>query len=124
MYKNFRDVKEDIIETCLLIKVCLTSFWFWLPVLYAAYFFIEIWLFIFVHPLTILVLPTALAIYACVLEEKRTKALYKIGNKKTSETLGQYALIPHERRDFCWNVKKSLDEYLQIREKNEEKGKE
>lgn len=124
MYKNFRDVKEDIVETFLLIKVCLTSFWFWLPVLYAAYFFIEIWLFVVVHPLTILVLPAALAVYACVLEEKRMKSLYEIRNKKTSETLRQYALIPHELRGFSWNVEKSLDEYLQIREKNEEKRKE
>jgi hypothetical protein len=117
MYKDIQDFKEDIVETFLLIKVCLTSFWFWVPVLYAAYLFIQIWMFIAIHPLTLFILPSALAIYSLKQEKKRMKAQYGIQDGEHARILRPYSLIPQELKGFKWDIEKSLEEYQKMTKK-------
>lgn len=119
MYKNIQDFKEDVIETFLLIKVCLTSFWFWVPVLYAAYLFIQIWMFVVIHPLTLFILPTALAIYSLRQEKRRIEARYGIKDGGYVRILRPYSLIPQELKGFKWDIEKSLEEYQKL---TKEKG--
>jgi len=121
MNNRLQSWKEDITETYLLVKACLTSFWFWLPTLYASYLFIQIWLMIAIHPLTILIVPGILAIYAITQEEKHMKAQYGIGKEKTKLVMQPYSLMPEKGEGFKWDVEKSLEEYKEMTEKNEEK---
>jgi hypothetical protein len=72
---------ESLMEILFITKVCLTTFWFWLPILYAIYLFFQIWMFFFLHPLTIFILPTILLVYSILQEEKRFKARYGVHAK-------------------------------------------
>ena len=71
--KEKQSFKESLKEILVVIKVCLTSFWFWLPPLFAIFLFIEIY-FLFVNPLLFIIGPTIIVIYALMWEEKRLKA--------------------------------------------------
>lgn len=117
MYKSIQDFKEDVIETFFLIKVCLTSFWFWVPVLYAAYLFIQIWMFVAIHPLTIFILPAALAVYSLKQEKKRVEAQYGIQKGGRARILRPYSLIPQELKGFKWDIEESLEEYQKMTKK-------
>jgi hypothetical protein len=113
--------KEDIIETVSLVKMCLTSFWFWLPVLYASYLFIQIWAMMAIHPLTILVGPAIIALYAISQEERGMKARYNIKEEEPKGVLRPFSLMPEKGEGFRWDVEKSLEEYRKMMEEDEKK---
>jgi uncharacterized membrane protein len=76
---------EEIFEILFIVKVCLTSFWFWVPILYAVYSIFQIWMLVYIHPLTILILPTALIFYLLILDKR--KKTYVKGEHLTSTSL-------------------------------------
>jgi len=100
-----RDFIEFIKEAFWITKVCFTSFWFWLPVLFAVYIIFQMYLAVAIHPVTLLILPAALIIYMIIWEDKRIAAQYGL-KKKGTQTQTPGAIV--------WNVNKSVDEYLQI----------
>ncbi|MGQ9566396.1 MAG: hypothetical protein ACUVT5_07675 [Candidatus Bathyarchaeales archaeon] len=100
-----RDFIEFIKEAFWITKVCFTSFWFWLPVLFATYIIFQMYLAVAVHPVTLLILPAALIIYMIIWEDKRIAAQYGLKKKGTQ---------PQTQGAIVWNVDKSVDEYLQI----------
>lgn len=112
-------VKDDVIETLLLVKTCFSSFWFWLPVVYGGYMIFQIWLLIVVHPLTILIVPGAISAYLIVDEKRRIKAQYGIKDDK-QRALRPYSLLPTERVDRSWDVEKTLEEYGKMMKEDEE----
>ena len=73
-----KTMKENVIEIIKIVKTCITTFWFWLPLLFAIYMYIQIWMIFAVHPLTIFIFPTILSIYLIHEREKRLKIIYKI----------------------------------------------
>ena len=73
---------ESIREILWMIKVCLTTIWFWLPILYVGYSIIQLILIFYVHPLTILILPVLLTIFSVLKEEERIKRKYGIKTEK------------------------------------------
>ncbi len=79
------EFKRSVLEILWIIKTSLTTFWFWLPVLYAAYFYIQLWMIFIVHPLTIIILPTILSIYVVREEKKRKQARYQFSSTKSRE---------------------------------------
>lgn len=112
--------KESLFEILLITKVCLTDFWFWLPPLFAAYMYFQLWIVFFVHPLTILIVPVVLAIFAMVFEEHRTKAQYgldKIKLLRASDPLGESPTW----KDVRWDVEKVIREYRESLKKTDEK---
>jgi len=113
-------IKDEVLETFLLLKVCISSFWFWLPVLYGAYIIFQIWLLIMVHPLTILIVPGAISVYLIVQKDKRMKAQYAIDDEKPKRSLHPYSLMPTERANFSWDVEKTLEEYEKMMKDKEE----
>lgn len=121
--KRLQSSKESFIEILVIVKACLTSFWFWFPVLYGIYFYMQIWLIFCVHPLTILVLPIVLSIYAIVQEEKRAKAFYELNGIKylsASHPIGEGP----KAKPFNWKVEKYVKEYeklLKKKQKEEQK---
>ncbi|MEM2146841.1 MAG: hypothetical protein QW279_15870 [Candidatus Jordarchaeaceae archaeon] len=94
MKEEKANIKEEIYEILYLVKVCLTSFWFWLPVLFAIFMYSQL-LILFIHPLLLLVTPTIISIYAILQEKKRLKARYKIGERKILSASDPLGTKPH-----------------------------
>lgn len=113
--QNFKDY---IIEISVLIKACLTGIWFWVPVVYAIGFYMQIWLMFFVHPLTLLILPSILVAYLIVTEEKRARTFYKLNGIKylsASHPLGEGP----EVKPFKWEMERALKEYEEMLKKRQ-----
>ncbi len=104
MSKKLQELKESFVETWFLVEACLTSFWFWLPILYAAWFFIQLWMIFFIHPLTIFILPAILSVYSILQEEERLKLQYGVDKKKTLGALHPIGAGPQELKDFGWDI--------------------
>lgn len=118
--KGLQGLREDFVEILLITKVCLTSFWFWLPAVFAAYMYFQLWMMFIVHPLTILIVPFVLAIFAMVFEEERAKAQYgldKIKLLKASDPLGANPTWKEVRLD----VEKAIRDFQESVRKTEEK---
>lgn len=120
--KRLQSFKESFIEILVIVKVCLTSFWFWLPVLFCVYFYLQIWLIFFVHPLAIFILPLILSTYLILHEEKRAKAFYDLHEAKylsASRTIG----AGPETKTFKWQVEESVKEYAKLSKKKQKEQK-
>jgi len=121
LMEETRNFKDSLSEVLLIAKCCLTSFWYWLPILYMAYLFLQIWMMFYIHPLTALILPTFLCIYGIWQEEKRFKARYGIVKTKrltASHGLGQG---PDLMKSFEWEVERFVDEYERLLKENPKK---
>jgi len=113
-------LRESLVEILLITVACLTSFWFWLPALFAAYMYFQLWMILFVHPLTILIVPVVVASFAMVFEEERAKAQFgldKIKLLKSSDPLGASPTWKKVR----WDVEKAIREYQESLKRVEEK---
>lgn len=121
--KRLQSFKESFIEILAIVKVCLTSFWFWLPVLYCAYFYFQIWLIFCVHPLTIFILPLIFSICIILQEERRAKAFYDLHEAKYLSASRPIGAGP-ESKTFKWQVEESVKEYAKLlkKEQKEQKG--
>ena len=122
--KRLHDFKESFFEILFIIKICLTTFWFWLPALFAAYFYVQLWMIFFIHPLTILFVPIALSIFSITIEKRRTKIRYgldKVKFLKAGDPLG----AKPRWKSIKWEAEKAVREYEKSLGKNhEEKTKE
>ena len=106
-------VRESFLEIIWLIKTCLTTFWFWLPILIALYGILEIWMFIAINPLTIFILPAIMSVYAVMIEDKRTEAHYhEIGDKRLSSAIRPVGSGPEFAAD--WDAQERVEEYLRV----------
>ena len=112
-------MKDDFLETFVIVKTCLASFWFWLPILYGGYIVLQMWLLVAVHPLTIVILPAIISAVLIVTREKRMKAQYGIDDGKP-KTLSPYSLTPRERSNTSWDVEKAVEEYKKAMKRKEE----
>lgn len=118
-----QDLKEPFLEVLFIIKFCLTSFWYWLPILFWASLLLQLWMAFIVHPLTILILPTAVSIYAILVERKRFKNRYNFTNAKRVTPLHSLGASP-EPPSFQWEVETTVKEYVNLLKKNKKsKGK-
>ena len=70
---RLRELINSVLETFVVIRICLTSFWFWLPIFYVCLFFFHLWMMVYVHPLTIIILPGILIAYSFYSDKKRIK---------------------------------------------------
>lgn len=114
-------MKESLLEVLWMTKQCLTTIWFWIPVLHAAYILLQLWMIFYIHPLTLLILPVVLSIYGILLEEGRIEAQYGIPKTKllqASHGLGEEPKpIPSHKLD----IEKAVQQYsrtLKEEEKN------
>jgi len=117
--KRLGEFKESFVEVLLITAACLTSFWFWLPALFTAYMYFQLWVIFFVHPLTVFIVPVVLAIFVMVFEEERVKAQYgldKIKLLRSSDPLGASPTWKEVR----WDVERAIREYRESLKKTEE----
>lgn len=108
--------KESLLESMLIIKTCLTTFWFWVPVLLSAYLWVQLGIMFYISPLAALIVPSILVVYALIREDKRTEAQYGLDSKQ-SEDSGKKLLsevdirrLVSEYNVMLKNKKKSQDD--------------
>lgn len=101
----------------LLTKAILTSFWFWLPIIFAAYMFFQLYL-MCIHPLLLLIGPAVITIYALLWEEKRVKAKYGIKDVRVLRASEPMFSLPRPltRKE---NVESLVEEYKALLEQTE-----
>jgi hypothetical protein len=120
--KQLQNLKDFIVEISMLVKACVTSVWFWVPVAYAVLFYLQLWLMFFVHPLTILIMPSILVAYLIIREEKRARAYYELNGIKylrASHGLGEGP----EPKPFKWEIERSLRDYEEMLKKGHTEDK-
>ena len=83
--QRIKECEKSILEILYLIKMCITNFWFWVPILFYGYIFLQLWMLFYVNPLTILAMPIVILIYG-YLSTKRSLKHNKM--KKESSRLG------------------------------------
>ena len=118
-------MKEGLLEIIYLVKICLTSIWFWIPVLFAAYLFIQFWLIFYVSPFIILIAPAILSILLIYRREKRLKMLYGIKEERSKKISYSSRLEPVQQaipREYKWIIEKTLEKYRVRRKSEEENG--
>lgn len=106
--------KESLLEALLIVKACLTSFWFWLPTIFAGYMFLQLWMMFYIHPLTLAILPIILSIYLALEEDRRIRAQYDLDHAKQFSASDPLGARPHDLGGFRWNVEKAVDEYRRL----------
>ena len=122
--QKLRSLKETIIELSTVAKACLTTFWFWVPPIFAVYMWLQLWLMFFVHPLTLIIVPGILLVYSLVNEDKRVKAMYGLQSVKKKNGLDPLGAPPREIAGFKWDVEKALENYEKTLKKKPEKEEE
>lgn len=116
-----KSLKESIKEIFYIVKVCLSSFWFWLPALFAIFLYVELYL-LFINPLLFLIGPVVLIIYALVWEEKRLKAQYGLKEVKVVKSSDPLFSLP--RKQKVSEVDKLVEEYASLIKKKKRKKEE
>lgn len=112
MEEEKRRIKEEIYEILYLVKTCLTSFWFWLPALFAVLIYCQLLIF-FIHPLLLLIAPTIISIYALLQERKRFKVRFEMGERKmlsASDPLGTRPYAPTYKKE----IEEIVEEYARF----------
>jgi len=83
---HIANLKESLSESFLIIKTCLTTFWFWVPVLLSFYIVLQLGIMFYIHPLALIIVPSILIIYAVISDDRRTKAIYGLDGKQSEDT--------------------------------------
>jgi hypothetical protein len=98
-----RDFIDFIKDALWISKLTIASPWLWLMIAFGVYITLMPWMMFAIHPLSVLIVPAILIVYLIVSEDKRLAAQYSL-KKKDGSTPGA----------VHWNVKKSVDEYMQL----------
>jgi hypothetical protein len=115
MLNNFWREVKDIFW---IVKNCLTTFWFWLPVLFYILLCFELYLIACVNPLLALVVPSVIVAYALTDEKRRLKLQYGLNSLKEEP----YTLkIRNGLESFHWKIEKSVKEYEELIKKEKER---
>jgi hypothetical protein len=120
---SFRETKDSFLEILWLIKGCLTSFWYWLPILIMVYMLVQLWMMIFIHPLTLLILPVILTVYGLRMEEKRIRARYGLASRRVKWSHG-IGGGPERVTESELEIERLVEEYEHLLEEDEKKEKE
>jgi hypothetical protein len=112
--------KESLLEIFYIIKACFSSFWFWLPPLFAVYMYLELYL-LCVSPLLVLIGPIITIIYALFWEEKRIKAQYDIKDLKAMRSSDPMFSMPHNATNKK-QIEELVEEYKRMIKNRTEKS--
>jgi len=111
-------LKESILEDFWIMKTCLTTSWFWIPIVFAVYVPFQLWMFIFIHPLSVFVVPSMLCIFAVREEDRRVKAQYADPRTKLLRPTHLLGTGPEVIAEY--EVEKRVKEYMQLIKKRED----
>jgi hypothetical protein len=110
---KIEDYKNGFVEVLWIAKNTLSTFWFWFPIVYMLYVFVQLWLMFYVSPLTLVILPITVIIYGIRLEEKRTKLRYGLGNKRL-KAVNAMGTPPEPVEQKQWEVERSVEQYKEM----------
>jgi O-antigen ligase len=83
---RIENFKASLLESLAIIKTCLTTIWFWIPVLLAAYMWVQLGMMFYISPLAALIVPSILIVYALIQENRRTRALYGLDGMQSEDS--------------------------------------
>lgn len=112
--------KDSFLEILAIIKVCLTSFWFYVPALFAIYMYVQLYM-IVINPLLLLVGPTIIIVYALLWEEKRLKAQYGLKDVKILRSSDPLFSSPRQQTARA-EVEELVEEYKKMLKKKPKKS--
>ncbi len=111
---KFRDFTDSCNEVLWITKNTLKTFWFWFPIIYMVYVLLQLWMMVFISPLTLAIVPVALILYGVRLQNQRTKLRYSLDKTKRlspSRALGE---SPEPIGEFEWKVEKAVEQYERL----------
>jgi hypothetical protein len=108
---KIQDYKNSLVEVTWIARSTLSTFWFWFPIIYMAYVFVQLWLMFYVHPITLAILPVTLIIYGVHLEDKRVKLRYGLSKTKRLSTGRSMGAEPEPLSQVDWEVEQSVEQY-------------
>jgi len=108
------DYKNTLLEVLWIAKNTLSTFWFWFPIIYMSYVFVQLWLMFYVSPFTLAILPVALIIYGVRLEEKRVKLRYGLSKTKRLPTSHSMGTSPEPLNQADWEVEQAVEQYEEL----------
>jgi len=111
---KFSDFADSFHEVLWIAKNTLSTFWFWVPIIYMGYVLLQLWLMFFVSPLTLAIVPIVLIVYGVRLENKRTKARYGLGKRKRLSTTLTVGAQPEPMSEFEWKVEEAVEQYEKL----------
>jgi len=115
-----QSLKESVLEVLAIAKATLTCFWFWVPILFALYIYLQLYL-MCVNPLLLFVGPSIIVAYALLWEEKRVKARYGIKDLRILRTSDPMFSGPSRILDRD-KIESLVEEYRKLLEKKGRKG--
>ena len=118
---KFRDFTDSCNEVLWITKNTLSTFWFWFPIIYMGYVLLQLWMMVFISPLTLAIVPVALILYGVRLENQRTKRRYSLDKTKRLSPRRALGASPEPIGEFEWKVEKAVEQYerLMKRDNNE-----
>ena len=112
--------RESIYEMLILVKVCLTSVWFWLPPLFGLFIVFELYL-LCINPLLLLIAPSVMIAYGLIWEDKRMKAQYGLKELKVLKSSDPLFSTPRTVA-VDLDVEKTVEEYTHLLKKSPKKN--
>lgn len=106
--RNFTDSCSEVLWIA---KNTLNTFWFWFPIIYMGYILLQLWMMIFIHPLTLAIVPIVLIFYGVKLESKRAKLRYGLDKGKRLSANRVLGAAPEPIGEFEWKVEKAVEQY-------------
>lgn len=116
-----QSLKESIIEVLAIAKTCLTTFWFWVPSIFALYIYFQLYL-MTINPLLLVIGPAIIIVYALIWEEKRLKAQYGIKDFKVLRSSDPLFAAPRKVTQDI-EIEQLVEEYERLIEKPDKKPK-
>lgn len=113
-----QSLKDSIYELLYLSKVCLTSFWFWVPPLFALFVVLELYM-ICINPLLLIVGPAVIIVYALVWEDRRVRAQYGLKEVKLVKSSDMLFSAPRKVEQDV-DVERLVKEYTDMVKKKGE----
>jgi hypothetical protein len=108
------DFRNSFLEILWITKNTVTTFWFWFPIIFMAYVLVQLWMMIYIHPLTLAIVPIILIIYGVRLEEKRIKIKYGIAKTKRLPVTHALGATPEPVKKYEWKVEQAVERYEQL----------
>jgi hypothetical protein len=116
---RLRTTVATVAELFAVTRTVLGTIWFWIPLAYALYFLVQLWLIFFVSPLTAFAAAAVLGVYAVRLEGKRTVARYALKKTKTLSLSPMHLFVegPQPVQNPVTPVEELVEEYGKLLKK-------